>query len=47
MFEVQNEDREAVMYIAAIVTDYMNTVEAQVKEAAKKVRSVKIPVENL
>lgn len=47
MFEVENEDREAVMYIAAIVTDYMNTVEAQVKEAAKKVRSVKITVENL
>ena len=47
MFEVENEDREAVMYIAAIVTDYMNTVEAQVKEAVKKVRSVKVQVENL
>lgn len=47
MFEVENEDREAVMYIAAIVTDYMNTVEAQVKKAVEKVRSVKITVENL
>lgn len=47
MFEVENGDREAVMYIAAIVTDFMNTVETQVKEAVKKVRSVKITVENL
>lgn len=47
MFEVENEDKEAVMYIAAIVTDYMNTVEAQVKKAVEKVRSVKITVENL
>ena len=47
MFEVENEDKEAVMYIAAIVTDYMNTVEAQVKKAVEKVRSVKVQVENL
>lgn len=47
MFEVENKDPEAVMYIAAIVTDYMNTVETQVKEAVKRVRSVKVTIENL
>lgn len=47
MFEVENEDREEVIYIVAIVIDFMNTVEAQVKEAVKKVRSVKVQVENL
>jgi predicted RNA-binding protein Jag len=47
MFEVEDEDREAVMYVAAIVTDMMNKIEVQVKEAVKKVRSVKVQVENL
>lgn len=47
MFCVEDEDKERVVYVAAICQNYMDAVERQVKACVKRVRSVKIKVENL
>lgn len=47
LFNITGHDMEEVSYVSAVVIKMMKKVEAQVAEAVKEVRSVKIPVEEV